>query len=935
MKLLRLLLGLALASSSLHAAPTPLGQLTPLGDSSYGSAMDASGTYAVVGCRMRAVDIGAVAPRTVELLERNPASGVWARAKVFTAPDPGLYFGWSVAIDGDNVVVGAPSLLGAGQEQPGEGVNGRVYVYSRNSGGTNAWGLQRTIVGPSEGTGAHVSLSGTHFAVGTPALLAGDVGRIQIHERNQGGAANWGQTAQIYNPQMGGSKGPGTLRFGTNFDLHGEVLVCGAIDDFEESTVVRTFLRNQGGPNVWGLSQTLPPMQPGYRQGLQVAVHGGRMVATGMTTENVPYLKIYWKDSGGLFTTSTAYMPVAGSTPRRVAINDELYVTMDREDSGDVRVTVSVWDGTTGDYYFEHSSRIIGREDLPTATYALAVATDGVLAGLDRVAGDPPSHRAGIIRPLSRNAGGANQFGPLSPIIPNAPGSGSFGRAMALAGNYLIVGESDAAVGGTDRGTAYLFQRMRSSFAPAAEEWRLRARLGPPTGVDAEDFGSSVAIGTGGMIAIGAPGAAAGGNAHLFQISAWGYPAFLTTLNRGMPTGDIRFGSAVAVVNNSEVLVGAPGADVDGTNAGAVYRYVRGASSWGWSSLLRTDADGSPAGDGFGNSLSFSSNRLAVGALSDENNGAVYMYDRSTAGAYTQAAKLQPSESGHGLFGLTVALREDRLVSGTFSLGKGEAFVFERGPGGWSQVARLGPASLDNFDSFGSSLAIGRDFIIAGAPGDDGVPIAPSSNRGIAYQFRRGPTTWTASNSLTPDYLNDSGSLLITGASEQRFGSGMAGSGDYFAIASPGYDAVGTDTGIVRFYRYGGFEQWAESESLPANLSGLHDDPDQDGQSNLLEYAAGSDPNDGSSMAQLAYSFVTSGGATYFHGRLLKPTSPERRGITYQLQGGTNLAIMSPSQVTGVVEDASEISGRYFQPLSTTPKAFLRLSVDYAGSVAP
>ncbi|RYD47575.1 MAG: hypothetical protein EOP83_27835 [Verrucomicrobiaceae bacterium] len=63
--------------------------------------------------------------------------------------------------------------------------------------------------------------------------------------------------------------------------------------------------------------------------------------------------------------------------------------------------------------------------------------------------------------------------------------------------------------------------------------------------------------------------------------------------------------------------------------------------------------------------------------------------------------------------------------------------------------------------------------------------------------------------------------------------------------------------------------------------------------------------------------------------------TPERRGITYQLQGGSTLSIMTPSLVTGVVNNTTEPSGRFLTPFPKATRAFLRLNVDFAGTTAP
>ena len=76
-------------------------------------------------------DVGAVV-----LYERN-AGGVWDELLILRAADAARWdhFGESVAIDESVIVVGAPSNTPSGNNA------GSAYIFERNQGGSNAWGL--------------------------------------------------------------------------------------------------------------------------------------------------------------------------------------------------------------------------------------------------------------------------------------------------------------------------------------------------------------------------------------------------------------------------------------------------------------------------------------------------------------------------------------------------------------------------------------------------------------------------------------------------------------------------------------------------------------------------------------------------------------------------------------------------------------------------
>jgi len=106
-------------------------------------------------------------------------------------------FGISAVISGDTIIIGAPCEDG---QSGGIGDNpGSVYIYSRNQGGADAWGEIRKLFTSEEGGaffGISVDLSGDFLVVG--ALYHGglglnrDFGAVSFFSENRGGANNWG-----------------------------------------------------------------------------------------------------------------------------------------------------------------------------------------------------------------------------------------------------------------------------------------------------------------------------------------------------------------------------------------------------------------------------------------------------------------------------------------------------------------------------------------------------------------------------------------------------------------------------------------------------------------------------------------------------------------------------------------------------------------------
>ncbi|MEN8163566.1 MAG: hypothetical protein ABFS37_05510, partial [Acidobacteriota bacterium] len=159
-------------------------------------------------------------------------------------------FGWSVAISGDSVVVGAQWDDDNGHR------SGSAFIFGRNQGGADKWGLVAKLTALDGATydyfGKSVSISGDTVVVG--AYEDDDngfgSGSVYIFDRNQGGAGAWGQVAKVT-----ASDGASGDDFGISVSISGETVVVGARYDDEngsDSGTAYVFGRNQGGANAWG-----------------------------------------------------------------------------------------------------------------------------------------------------------------------------------------------------------------------------------------------------------------------------------------------------------------------------------------------------------------------------------------------------------------------------------------------------------------------------------------------------------------------------------------------------------------------------------------------------------------------------------------------------------------------------------------------------------
>lgn len=229
------------------------------------------------------------------------------------------------------------------------------------------------------------------------------------------------------------------------------------------------------------------------------------------------------------------------------------------------------------------------------------------------------------------------------------------------------------------------------------------------------------------------------------------------------------FASAVAAGDN-EVFIGEP---LNLYSSGIVYVY-RPAANGGWQVAMQLAARDSVSGDRFGRSLAIDGSTLLVGAtVADSSRGAGYIFERGADGMWTQRAKLsgsgvQPNDA----MGRTAALMGDIAALGTLGSdsSRGAVFLFQRGPQGWRQMAKLSPDDLKPNDVFGVGIAFGGDRLFVGAPQQD-------SARGAVYVFRRDSTGQYALETK----LKTRGTETNT-----RFGTLIAARGADLLVSAPG-----------------------------------------------------------------------------------------------------------------------------------------------------
>jgi ketosteroid isomerase-like protein len=193
--------------------------------------------------------------------------GKWTKGQKLIASDRSPYdeFGFSVAIDGDNAVVGARNVTLKKGDEDNNGYSGEAYIFSCNENGE--WKEVEAIIPKERKTGdlvgASVGVSGNYVIIGSPR---GDgkkpyIGAVYIYWKNPQG--KWMQTQKI------NASDEGTYaNFSTGLAIHKDLIISGAPmewrdvagkNEFSNAGAAYIFMR---GVSNSGKSNTQPSKQP-------------------------------------------------------------------------------------------------------------------------------------------------------------------------------------------------------------------------------------------------------------------------------------------------------------------------------------------------------------------------------------------------------------------------------------------------------------------------------------------------------------------------------------------------------------------------------------------------------------------------------------------------------------------------------------------------
>ena len=498
-------------SSGTQAVPvTTLNNPSPVYDDEFGSTVAISGTRVVVGVPYKEAgvfasgilndagiayvyDLASVTPTVPVTTLNNPS------------PADNDTFGYSVAISGARVVVGAPS------DDTGATNAGSAYVYDLTSGTPTVPVASLNNPGPSSGDkfGTSVAISGRWMVVGAPWDKTGARRSGSAYVYDLASATPTVAVATLNNPNPAVDD-----YFGYSVAISGTRVVVGS--PYHETGAGIAYVYDVAGANPTIPVTTLrnPDSSPIGRVndlfGMSVAISGNCVVVAapddGGYSAYSGIVYVYYLDSGSpTVPVATLHHP----SPRQydhfgssVAISGTRVVVGVAGDETDAQAATYGQNANTGSaYVYELGNWTVPIAILNNPSQSLG-ATFGysvAISGTRVVVGSPYES--------VNNAGRAYVYDissgtPTVPIVtmnnPSPVLGEQFGTSVSISGTRVVVGDYHDETVASDAGSAYVYDLTSSTPSVPV------VTLNNPSPAVGDEFGTSVAI-DGPNIIVGTP----------------------------------------------------------------------------------------------------------------------------------------------------------------------------------------------------------------------------------------------------------------------------------------------------------------------------------------------------------------------------------------------------------------------------------------------
>ena len=386
--------------------------------------------------------------------------------------------GSSVAIDGDTLVVG------------GWGYSGHVWVFTRSG---NTWTEQQQLVASDQANGDEfgyaVDISGDTIIIGARQEEADGTNHGSVYIFNRSGTT-WSQESKLYpsnmNYSLNASSNTSSVYFGADVAIDGDDIIIG-IPNYDVGTSLNrgetvtarrtgTTVTNTLGVNQWS-TRNGTGGGSGDNTGEYVDIckdsNGKPVIAISMNksdtyASDAGYISIYKMNSN-----NTLYSHQADLVPSDIQASDQvgrpdldyyngsytLAVGVPHEDTGGTSAgAVYIFTSTTGESGTWSQQQKIQASSTGASDYfgfSVSVSGDSLVVGAQ--GDDDTVTNAGAIYIFERTGTTWTQSKKLQ--APTPEGSGTFGRAVAMDGDYIVVGARDNPLTATLSGASYVYAK--------------------------------------------------------------------------------------------------------------------------------------------------------------------------------------------------------------------------------------------------------------------------------------------------------------------------------------------------------------------------------------------------------------------------------------------------------------------------------------------
>jgi len=359
-------------------------------------------------------------------------------------------FGYSVAIDGDTVVIGAPYA----------GTGGAVYVL-RASDGAELAKLTASDAAAGDLFGSSVAIDGSTIVVGAPSDDDGgsNSGSVYVFEKS-----TWGTYDQV--AKLTASDAAANDLFGSSVAIDGATIVIGA-SSAGTGGAVYVFRTSDGGATydeVAKLTAADAAVEDTF--GLSVAIAGDTIVvgaygdddggsASGSayvfrTTDGATYVEVAKLTASDAATADRFGRSVAIDGNTIVVGADQYYSS----GSGSAYVFLTTDDGTT----YVEVAKLTASDAAAYDRFGISVAIDGATIVVGAFTDDDAGSNSGSTYVFRTTDGGAT-YGQVAKLTASdAAVDDYFGYSVAIDGATIVVGaiwDDDA---GSNSGSAYVFE---------------------------------------------------------------------------------------------------------------------------------------------------------------------------------------------------------------------------------------------------------------------------------------------------------------------------------------------------------------------------------------------------------------------------------------------------------------------------------------------